>query len=186
MTRRKASPSIAPSPTYTSPWAYLSLAYPIGEIEDRLKKDEEEGVNALRKSCRQLADMVEHLKFDLDDKVGPTHTHTSPGVSPSPTHTHPPTHPHTHPPTPPSGSLPHPHFTQVDVRSVDAIVHKKYEEIVHYLKVRVVLCCGAVRCGVVWCGVRCGGVVWGGVGRCCMVYSACQEDGGQGKERRRN
>jgi len=64
----------------------------LGEIEDRLKKDEEDGVNALRKSCRQLADMVEHLKFDLDDKV--------------------------------------------DVRSVDAIVHRKYEEIVHYLKVK--------------------------------------------------
>ena len=62
----------------------------IHDIEEKLRKDEEEGVNALRKSCRQLADMVEHLQFDLEEKV--------------------------------------------DVRSVDAIVHKKYEEIVHYLK----------------------------------------------------
>jgi len=44
-------------------------------IEDKLRRDEEEGVNALRKSCKQLADMVEHLKFDMDEKVrGPPST----------------------------------------------------------------------------------------------------------------
>ena len=92
-------------------------------IEDKLRRDEEEGVNALRKSCKQLADMVEHLKFDMDEKVrGP------PSTSP--------------PPSPwcllcsrrPSRFLPIVRF-QVDVRLVDSIVHKKYEEIVHYLKV---------------------------------------------------
>ena len=40
----------------------------IREIEEKLRKDEEEGVNALRKSCRALADMVEHLQFDLEEK----------------------------------------------------------------------------------------------------------------------
>ena len=38
-------------------------------IEDKLRRDEEEGVNALRKSCKQLAEMVEHLKYDMDEKV---------------------------------------------------------------------------------------------------------------------
>ena len=40
----------------------------IRDIEEKLRKDEEEGVNALRKSCRALADMVEHLQFDLEEK----------------------------------------------------------------------------------------------------------------------